>query len=172
MTLPQRGSRGCFAPFLPPAFMRGEGRAVAGGVSPPQRERPSQSRRSPRQLSQRGSRGRCAPFLPPAFMRGEGRTVAGGVSPPQRGRPSQSRRSPRQLSQRESQERFAPFLPPAFMRGEGHAVAGGVSPGADTKRQYLSLPLCPVQHVSDRSTGSRVGKTFFQKGVDKTGLLR
>ena len=30
--LPQRGSRGCFAPFLPPAFMRGEGHEVAGGV--------------------------------------------------------------------------------------------------------------------------------------------
>ena len=30
--LPQRGSRGRFAPFLPPAFMRGEGHAVAGGV--------------------------------------------------------------------------------------------------------------------------------------------
>ena len=30
--LPRRGSRGRFAPFLPPAFMRGEGHAVAGGV--------------------------------------------------------------------------------------------------------------------------------------------
>ena len=30
--LPQRGSRGRYAPFLPPAFMRGEGHAVAGGV--------------------------------------------------------------------------------------------------------------------------------------------
>ena len=30
--LPQRGSRGRFAPFLPPAFMRGEGHAVAVGV--------------------------------------------------------------------------------------------------------------------------------------------
>ena len=30
--LPRRGSRGCCAPFLPPAFMRGEGRAAAGGV--------------------------------------------------------------------------------------------------------------------------------------------
>ena len=30
--LPQRGSQGCCAPFLPPAFMRGEGHAVAGGV--------------------------------------------------------------------------------------------------------------------------------------------
>ena len=30
--LPQRGSQGSCAPFLPPAFMRGEGHAVAGGV--------------------------------------------------------------------------------------------------------------------------------------------
>ena len=30
--LPQRGSQGRFTPFLPPAFMRGEGHAVAGGV--------------------------------------------------------------------------------------------------------------------------------------------
>ena len=30
--LPQRGSRGRFAPFLPPVFMRGEGHEVAGGV--------------------------------------------------------------------------------------------------------------------------------------------
>ena len=30
--LPQRGSQGGCAPFLPPAFMRGEGHAVAGGV--------------------------------------------------------------------------------------------------------------------------------------------
>ena len=64
---------------LPPAFMRGEGHAVAGGVPPPQRRgRPSQSRFAC-QLSQRESQGCCAPFLPPAFMRGEGHAVAGGV---------------------------------------------------------------------------------------------
>ena len=44
---------------LPPAFMRGEGHAVAGGVSPPQRGRPSQSRFAC-QLSQRESQGGCA----------------------------------------------------------------------------------------------------------------
>ena len=42
--LSQRESQGRFAPFLPPTFMRGEGHAVAGGVLPPQRGRPSQSR--------------------------------------------------------------------------------------------------------------------------------
>ena len=46
---------------LPPAFMRGEGHAVAGGVSPPQRREPSQSRCAC-QLSQRESQGSCAPI--------------------------------------------------------------------------------------------------------------
>ena len=54
--LPQRGSRERFAPFLPPAFMRGEGHEVAGGVPPPQRGRPSQSRFAC-QLSQGESQG-------------------------------------------------------------------------------------------------------------------
>ena len=82
--LPQRGSRGCFAPFLPPAVMRGEFSAAAGKAS--------SVTASPCQFPQRGSQGRFAPFLPPAFMRGEGHAVAGGVSPPQRrGKPPQSR---------------------------------------------------------------------------------
>ena len=51
---------------------------MAGGVPPPQRREPSQSRFAC-QLSQRESQGSCAPFLPPAFMRGEGHAVAGGV---------------------------------------------------------------------------------------------
>ena len=89
--LPRRGSQGCCAPFLPPAFMRGEGREAAGGVSRAAGKASSVTA-SPCQLSQRGSRGRFAPFLPPAFMRGEGHAVAGGVPPPQRrGKPPQSR---------------------------------------------------------------------------------
>ena len=76
--LPQRGSRGRFAPFLPPAFMRGEGHAVAGGVLR-RSGKASSVTAAPCQLPQRGSRGRFAPFLPPAFMRGEGHAVAGGV---------------------------------------------------------------------------------------------
>ena len=79
--LPQRGSRGRYAPFLPPAFMRGEGHAVAGGV-PRAAGKASSVTAAPCQLPQRGSRGCFAPFLPPAFMRGEGRAVAGGVPPP------------------------------------------------------------------------------------------
>ena len=62
--LPQRGSQGRCAPFLPPAFMRGEGHAVAGGVSPPQRGRPSQSRHSPWQVAcGRPGRGSDMPLI-------------------------------------------------------------------------------------------------------------
>ena len=63
---------------LPPAFMRGEGHEVAGGVLR-RSGKASSVTASPCQLPQRGSQGGCAPFLPPAFMRGEGHEVAGGV---------------------------------------------------------------------------------------------
>ena len=88
--LSQRESQGSFAPFLPPAFMRGEGHAVAGGVLRRSRDGPLSHGFAVPALPE-GEPGGCAPFLPPAFMRGEGHAVAGGVSPPQRGRPSQSR---------------------------------------------------------------------------------
>ena len=65
--LPRRGSRGRFAPFLPPAFMRGEGHAVAGGVSPPQRGKPPQSRlrraSSPRGEAKGAAPRSCPPHL-------------------------------------------------------------------------------------------------------------
>ena len=90
--LSQRESQGRFAPFLPPAFMRGEGREAAGGVPRGGGESllshgfavPAPPEGKPRVLRtvpapRRGSRGRFAPFLPPAFMRGEGHEVAGGV---------------------------------------------------------------------------------------------
>ena len=57
--LPQRGSQGRCAPFLPPAFMRGEGHAVAGGV-PRRSGKASSVTASPCQLPQRGSQGRFA----------------------------------------------------------------------------------------------------------------
>ena len=60
--LPQRGSRGRFAPFLPPAFMRGEGHAVAGGVPRSGGDALSVTA-SPCQLSQRESQGSCAPVI-------------------------------------------------------------------------------------------------------------
>ena len=124
--LSQRGSRGSCAPFLPPAFMRGEGRTAAGGVPRGGGESllshgfavPAPPEGKPRAL-------RTVPA--PRIYEGGGPRSGGGSPPQQRGRPSQSRFAC-QLSQRESQGRFVPFLPPAFMRGEGHAVAGGVSP--------------------------------------------
>ena len=85
--LPQRGSQGSCAPItghskpvllsgvgisrmngtaerqaLPPAFMRGEGHAVAGGVLRAAGKASSVTA-SPCQLPQRGSRGRFAPIL-------------------------------------------------------------------------------------------------------------
>ena len=62
--LSQRESQGSCAPFLPPAFMRGEGPAVAGGVPPQRRGEPSQSRFAC-QLSQRESQGGFAVPAPP-----------------------------------------------------------------------------------------------------------
>ena len=76
--LPQRVSRGRFAPFLPPAFMRGEGHAVAGGVP----------RRSGESLLSHGCAVPAPPegkpralrtVLAPRIYEGEGHAVAGGV---------------------------------------------------------------------------------------------
>ena len=89
--LPQRGSRGCFAPFLPPAFMRGEGHEVAGGVP---------RRRSGESLLSHGCAVPAPPegkprvlrtVLAPRIYEGGGpRSGRGSPSPPQR-EPSQSR---------------------------------------------------------------------------------
>ena len=122
--LSQRGSRGSCAPFLPPAFMRGEGRTAAGGVPRGGGESllshgfavPAPPEGKPRAL-------RTVPA--PRIYEGGGPRSGGGSPPQQRGRPSQSRFAC-QLSQGESQGSCAPFLPPAFMRGEGRAAAGGV----------------------------------------------
>ena len=77
--LPQRGSRGRFAPFLPPLIYEGGGPRSGRGSLPAAAGKASSVTASPCQLPQRGSQGRFAPFLPPAFMRGEGHAVAGGV---------------------------------------------------------------------------------------------
>ena len=77
--LPQRGSRGRYAPFLPPAFMRGRATQWQGEPPAAAAGKASSVTALPCQLPQRGSQGRFAPFLPPAFMRGEGHAVAGGV---------------------------------------------------------------------------------------------
>ena len=111
---------------LPPAFMRGEGHEVAGGVPRGGGESllshgfavPAPPEGKPRELRT---------VLAPRIYAWGGPRSGRGSPPRRRGRPSQSRFAC-QLSQRESQGRCAPFLPPAFMRGEGHAVAGGVSP--------------------------------------------
>ena len=153
--LSQRESQGRFAPFLPPAFMRGEGHEVAGGVS----------RRSGGESLL--SHGFAVPALPegkprglrpvpaPSFMRGEGHAVAGGVSRAA-GKASSVTASPCQLSQRESQGSCAPFLPPSFMRGEGHEVAGGVPPQwrgkpPQSRLRRASSPRGEAEGASHRS---------------------
>ena len=105
--LPQRGSRGRFAPFLPPAFMRGEGREAAGGVLRSGGESllshgfavPAPPEGKPRALRT---------VLAPRIYEGGGPRSGWGSPPPQRGRPSQSRFAC-QLSQRESQGGCAPI---------------------------------------------------------------
>ena len=87
---PRGEAEGRFAPFLPPAFMRGEGHAVAGGASPPQRESllshgfavPAPPEGKPRAL-------RTVPA--PRIYEGGGPRSGRGSSPPQRGEPPQSR---------------------------------------------------------------------------------
>ena len=88
--LSQRESQGCFAPFLPPAFMRGEGREAAGGVR----------RSGGESLLSHGCAVPAPPEGKPRALRtvlalriyeGGGPRSGRGSPPPQRGRPSQSR---------------------------------------------------------------------------------
>ena len=153
--LPQRGSRGRFAPFLPPAFMRGEGHAVAGGVP----------RRSGESLLSHGfavpappeGKPRALRTVPaPRIYEGGGPRSGRGSPPAAAGRTSSVTASPCQLPRRGSRGRFAPFLPPAFMRGEGHAVAGGVSPPqrgqpSQSRLRRASSPRGEAKGASHRS---------------------
>ena len=178
--LPQRGSRGRFAPFLPPAFMRGEGHEVAGGG-------PRRSGGNPL------SHGFAVPALPegeprelrtvlaPRIYEGGGPRSGRGSPPPQRrGKPPQSRlrraSSPggeaegaaRQLSQRESQGSCAPFLPPAFMRGEGHEVAGGVSRGGESLLSHgFAVPAPP--EGKPRALRTVLAPRIYEGGGPRSG---
>ena len=144
---------------LPPAFMRGEGHEVAGGVP----------RSGGESLL---SHGFAVPAPPEGKPRGlrtvpAPRIYEGGVPPPQRrGRPSQSRFAC-QLSQRESQGCCAPFLPPAFMRGEGHAVAGGVPrSGGDCLLSHgFAVPAPPEGKPRGLRPDHRSFRAGYQIGV-------
>ena len=128
---------------MPPAFMRGEGRAAAGGVLRRSGDGPLSHGFAVPALPKGEPRG-LRPVLAPRIYEGGGPRSGRGSPPPQRGRPSQSRCA-RQLSQRESQGGFAPFLPPAFMRGEGHEAAGGVprSGGESLLSHGFAVPAPP-----------------------------
>ena len=88
--LSQRESQGRFAPFLPPAFMRGEGREAAGGVPRGGGESllshgfavPAPPEGKPRALRT---------VLAPRIYEGGGPRSGRGSPPPQRGEPPQSR---------------------------------------------------------------------------------
>ena len=113
--LSQRESQGSCAPFLPPAFMRGEGHAVAGGVPRSGGESllshgfavPAPPEGKPRALRA---------VLAPRIYEGGGPRSGRGSPPPQRGRLSQSRFAC-QLSQRESQGGGGYRSPLPFSRG-------------------------------------------------------
>ena len=139
---------GGFAPFLPPAFMRGEGHAVAGGVPPPQRRgKPPQSRlrraSSPRGRAKGASHRSC----PPAFMRGEGHAVAGGV-PRSGGKASSVTASPCQLPQRGSRGRCAPALPEGEPRGLRPVLAPRIYEGGGPRSGRGSLPAAAAGKAS------------------------
>ena len=88
--LPRRGSRGRCAPFLPPAFLRGEGREAAGGVLRGGGESllshgfavPAPPEGKPRVLRT---------VLAPRIYEGGGPRSGRGSPPPPRGKPPQSR---------------------------------------------------------------------------------
>ena len=109
---------GGFAPFLPPAFMRGEGHEVAGGVP----------RRSGESLLSHGfavpappeGKPRALRTVPaPRIYEGGGPRSGRGSPPAAAGKASSVTASPCQLPQRGSRGRFAPFLPPHKCGGQG-----------------------------------------------------
>ena len=86
----RRGSQGRFAPFLPPAFMRGEGRAAAGGVLRGGGDGPLSHGFAVPALP-KGEPRELRSVLAPRIYEGGGPRSGRGSPPPQRGRPSQSR---------------------------------------------------------------------------------
>ena len=108
--LPQRGSRGRCAPFLPPAFMRGEGHEVAGGV-PRGGESllshgfavPAPPEGKPRELRS---------VLAPRIYEGGGPRSGRGSPPRRRGKPPQSRLRRASSPRGEAEGASRRFCPP------------------------------------------------------------
>ena len=88
--LSQGESRGSCAPFLPPAFMRGEGHAVAGGVLRRSGGNPLSHGFAVPALP-RGEPRELRTVLAPRIYEGGGPRSGRGSPPPQRREPSQSR---------------------------------------------------------------------------------
>ena len=83
--LSQRESQGCCAPFLPPAFMRGEGHEVAGGVPRGGESLLSHGFAVP--ALPEGKPRALRPVLAPRIYEGGGPRSGGGSPPPQRESP-------------------------------------------------------------------------------------
>ena len=153
---------------LPPAFMRGEGHAVAGGVPRSGGESllshgfavPAPPEGKPRAL-------RTVPA--PRIYEGGGPRSGRGSPPAAAGRTSSVTASPCQLPRRGSRGRFAPFLPPAFMRGEGHAVAGGVprSGGESLLSHGFAVPAPP--EGKPRALRTVLAPRIYEGGGPRSG---
>ena len=167
--LPQRGSRGRFAPFLPPAFMRGEGHEVAGGVPRGGGESllshgfavPAPPEGKPRGLR---------PVPAPRIYEGGGpRSGRGSFPAAAAGKASSVTAAPCQLPQRGSRGRFAPFLPPAFMRGEGHEVAGGVPRGGGESLLSHGFAVPAPPEGKPRGLRSVLAPRIYEGGGPRSG---
>ena len=148
---------------LPPAFMRGEGHKVAGGV--PRRSGgnplshgfavPAPPEGKPREL-------RTVPA--PRIYEGGGPHSGRGSPPAAAGTASSVTAAPCQLPQRGSRGSCAPFLPPAFMRGEGHAAAGGVPPRRSGKASSVTAAPCQLPQRGSRGRFAPFLPPAFMRG--------
>ena len=168
--LSQRGSRGRCAPFLPPAFMRGEGRAAAGGVLRRSGDGPlSHGFAVP--APPEGKPRVLRTVLAPRIYEGGGPRSGGGSSPAAAGKASSVTAAPCQLPQRGSRGRFAPFLHPAFMRGEGHAVAGGVPPPLRERPSQSRFAVPAPPEGKPRAFRTVLAPRIYEGGGPHSGRL-
>ena len=129
---------------LPPAFMRGEGHEVAGGVP----------RSGGESLLSHG-------FAVPAPPEGKPR----GLRPDHRSFRAGSQTGVGISRTKGTAERQA--LPPAFMRGEGHEVAGGVprSGGESLLSHGFAVPAPPEGKPRGLRPDHRSFRAGYQTGV-------
>ena len=108
--LSQRESQGSFAPFLPPAFMRGEGHEAAGGVLRRSGGESLLSHGFAVPAPPEGKPRALRTVLAPRIYEGGGPRSGRGSLSAAAGKASSVTAAPCQLPQRGSRGRFAPFL--------------------------------------------------------------